>query len=150
CIRIILPVAVTLKRLAAPRWVLSFFFGFDALRGIAAFLRLFVSKLSRSLRFCVTIKKRPPRKATATTVTATAARWQVGVWAVLLRLLPSSEPTARPGRCLPCAAWSRSGMSRRFRPAGASSSRGLLPDVPFRGRDEKSWREPCDLLPGTE
>src|SRR5262250_579801 len=30
-----LPVAVSLKRLAAPRWVLSFFFGLEALRGIA-------------------------------------------------------------------------------------------------------------------
>jgi hypothetical protein len=30
-----LPVAVNLKRLAAPRWVLSFLLGFEALRGIA-------------------------------------------------------------------------------------------------------------------
>jgi hypothetical protein len=28
-------VAVSLKRLAAPRWVLSFLLGFEALRGIA-------------------------------------------------------------------------------------------------------------------
>src|SRR4029077_10554946 len=33
--RIILPVAVILKRFFAPRWVFSFFFGFVELRGIA-------------------------------------------------------------------------------------------------------------------
>src|ERR1700693_1614601 len=35
CMRRILPVPVILKRLAAPRWVFSFSFGFDRLRGIA-------------------------------------------------------------------------------------------------------------------
>jgi hypothetical protein len=40
--RIILPVAVTLKRFAAPRWVLSFNFGFDLFLGIAKNLSRFV------------------------------------------------------------------------------------------------------------
>src|SRR5260370_23156355 len=35
CMRRILPVAVTLKRFLAPRWVFSFRFGFMELRGIA-------------------------------------------------------------------------------------------------------------------
>src|SRR5215471_39529 len=35
CMRSSLPVAVSLKRLAAPRWVLSFLLGLEALRGIA-------------------------------------------------------------------------------------------------------------------
>jgi hypothetical protein len=35
CMRIILPVEVTLKRFAAPRCVFSFFLGFDAFLGIA-------------------------------------------------------------------------------------------------------------------
>src|ERR1700688_4681725 len=50
CIRKILPVPVILKRLAAPRWVLSFIFGFDRLRGIAANPRLFLRILVRPAR----------------------------------------------------------------------------------------------------
>src|ERR1700676_2550701 len=38
CMRRILPVAVTLKRLAAPRCVFSFIFGFDAFLGITRIL----------------------------------------------------------------------------------------------------------------
>src|SRR5258707_15372118 len=35
CPRLILPLAVNLKRFLAPRWVFSFSFGFDAFLGIA-------------------------------------------------------------------------------------------------------------------
>src|SRR5262245_48728097 len=45
CMRRSLPVAVSLKRLAAPRWVLSFLFGFEALRGIAKPFPLFQLRL---------------------------------------------------------------------------------------------------------
>src|SRR5580704_5950418 len=62
---------------------------------------------------------------------------------------PSSEPAGPPRRCLPCAAWSRFGRVRRFRPAAASFSRGRLPGAPSRGRDGKSWRAPCGLLQGS-
>src|SRR4029077_11921901 len=91
CARTILPVPVNLKRLAAPRCVFSFFFGFVEFLGIAGISpQKFYTK--RNLR--------------------PAARLAADL--VLLLEHPSWAPAARLRRCLPCAAWFRSGRSRQF------------------------------------
>src|ERR1700732_4594125 len=94
CARMILPVAVILKRLAAPRCVFSFFFGLVEFLGIAGISpQIFL------------------RNRTATPTARLAAN------SVLLLEHPSWAPGARRERCLPCAAWFRSGRVRRFRRA---------------------------------
>src|SRR6266481_1412477 len=75
CMRRILPVAVTLKRFAAPRCVFNFFFGFEAFLGIA---KTFLA-WHQCAQFCVLKSKRPPRKAAATT-TALAVPVALSVW----------------------------------------------------------------------
>src|ERR1700732_1980439 len=127
CARMILPVAVILKRLAAPRCVFSFFFGLVEFLGIAGISpQIFL------------------RSRTATPAARLAANLA----------LPLAHPfwalRARREHCLPCAAWFRSGRARRFHPAVASSSRGLLPGAPSRVRDGKSWRGLCGLRRGSE
>src|ERR1700675_3757420 len=65
CMRRILPPAVTLKRLAAPRCVFSFFFGFDAFLGIAKSSLRGLGPVAASMKL-LRAEKRPPRKAAAT------------------------------------------------------------------------------------
>src|SRR3979411_2670260 len=89
-----LPVAVILKRLAAPRWVFSFFFGLVEFLGIAGISPQYFT-----------------RNRTVTPVARLAADL------VLLLGRPFSVPAALRERCLPCAASSRSAHARLFRPA---------------------------------
>src|SRR5207237_1319809 len=149
CMRRILPFAVTLKRLAAPRWVLSFFLGFDALRGIENFSILHDAKFFA--RPLLSRQDRPGRlQKTEQEIPrpTTLARWPFAVraWPALH---PFSAPATPPGHCLPCAAWFRSGKIRRFRPAAGSSWRDPLPGAPFRGHDERSSRALCGLRRGS-
>src|SRR5260370_5604841 len=118
CARTILPVAVNLKRLAAPRCVFSFLFGLLEFLGIAAISPLVLTK-----------------------AIALAARAAANLVLPLAR--PSWEPAAPPGHCLPCAASSRSDRARRSPPADASSSRGPLPGAPFHAPTEKADRARC-------
>src|SRR5690348_4382587 len=86
CARTILPVAVNLKRLAAPRCVFSFFFGLVEFLGIAGISpQKFYTKqnLKPAVRLAAKLALLPER--------------------------PSWAPTARLKRCLPCAAWFLSG-----------------------------------------
>src|SRR5260370_11118106 len=131
CARTILPVAVNLKRLAAPRCVFSFFFGLVEFLGIAGIsptnwqacppnrIHLHFTLLpdwgAAVLR---------PYKRTAKSVRP-AARLAANL--VLPREHPFWAPAARPKRCLPFAALFRSGRSRRFHAAGSSFSRCRLP-----------------------
>src|SRR5258707_2883943 len=90
CARTILPVAVILKRFAAPRCVFSFFFGLVEFLGIAGI---------------------SPQNFYANRTVTPAARLAANL--VLLPERPSWERAARPKHCLPCAASSRSARARR-------------------------------------
>src|SRR5712664_3089325 len=92
CARTILPVAVNLKRLAAPRCVFSFFFGLVEFLGIAGIS--------------------PKKSLRETELFRPGARLAANL--VLPREHPSWAPAAQPERSLPCAASFRSGRSRRF------------------------------------
>src|SRR5437879_1637584 len=171
CPRLILPLAVNLKRFLAPRWVFNFNFGFDAFLGIA------VNPLDKFL--CRWLRRAgaapPPQKYNVSEkggleaaptytppnpcqkilfrfsapITATAGRWTTAVPRVWRRSRLFSAPATPPGRCLPCAAWFRSGPGRQSPQASGSSWRARLPGAPFRVRDEKSWRALCGLRRGS-
>src|SRR5579864_968676 len=154
CARTILPVAVNLKRLAAPRWVFSFFFGLVEFLGICENPLLQTGGQARLrnpspfyalLDWGAAVPR--PYKRTAKSIRP-AARLAAN-WA-LPPARPFWERAAPPGRCLPCAAWSRSARARQSHRAGASSSRALPPGGPSRGRDGKSWRALCALRRGNE
>src|SRR6267154_2993231 len=119
----ILPLAVILKRLAAPRWVFSFFFGFFEFLGITKILSalLRVHPLTESLAHYNLLEwgaaMLRPYQENSMPIARLAANL------VLLPEHPFWGPAARPGRCLPCVAWFRSGRVRRFRSASASSWR---------------------------
>src|SRR5260370_7849563 len=112
CARTILPVAVNLKRLAAPRCVFSFLFGLLEFLGIAAISPLVLTK-----------------------AIALAARAAPNL--VLPRPRPSWELAAPPGHCLPCPASSRSDRARRFPPADPSSPHNPPPHPPPLLPDQK-------------
>src|SRR5882762_5973048 len=82
-------------------------------------------------------------------ITAIAGRWTIAGPRAWRRSRPFSARAMLPGRCLPCAAWSRSGPGRQFPSASGSSWHARLPGEPFRARDEKSSRALCGLRRGT-
>src|SRR4029077_3159536 len=97
--RIILPVAVILKRFFAPRWVFSFFFGFVELRGIAVNPLPAGRPEPAPSSFHLELLCR--REAGNSTPTRSFALVR---WAAALPRHPSSAPEALLKRYLPCAA----------------------------------------------
>src|SRR5260370_10507877 len=146
CIRTILPVAVILKRLAAPRCVFSFFFGLVEFLGITEILSyprrnsfyayILLNWGAAALRPYKHIETFTPAARLAADLAWPPER-------------PFWARAARRERCLPCAASFQSGRARRFHPAGASFWRRPLPGEPSRVRDGKSCRAPFDITPGT-
>src|SRR5215467_797445 len=125
CPRKIFPVAVTLKRLRAPRCVFNFIFGFEAFLGIARIL-------SHSNEDGLTrLSLQNPICAVKRALTATAARQQPLVRRTWGSKRLSSGPAGLPERCLPSGASFRSAPDLQFPCAGGPSWRGPLPGAPF-------------------